>query len=193
MLLASLESSCNRSFTCASSSEVGGRPRPPQAWPPRRPAPGDANGVTTSGGINGGETGQQPSSGPPPTPTDANVGGAAQDPPAAPTADGEEDRPAPPIALQSTAEVDGTAARGDAAADADATPAGDAGISENEAESTRAMDVEATLASIPVEQRARVREALARRRKDQKGPRKLKKPTDDSVKGVGGDGKKPTK
>ncbi len=87
------------------------------------------------------------------------------------------------------------AATGAAAADAcaNAAPGGDADCSESEAESTRAMDVEASLGSIPMEQRARVREILARKRKDQKGPRKLKKAIDDGVKGVGGDGKKPTK
>ncbi len=173
----------------------GGPPTVPAASVTSPPLPaGQANEVTTVEGITGGGTDQQPSGDQSPTPTDANLGGAAHDQPATTTAGAEEVRPPPPIVEQPPAEVDGTAASGGAAAVTGASPTGDADGSESEAESTRAMDVESTLASIPVEQRARVREALARRKKDQKGPRKLKKPPNDEIaKGVGGDGKKPTK
>ncbi len=70
----------------------------------------------------------------------------------------------------------------------------DAHLSGSEAGSdAEDMDIEASMAGIPAEQRGKVREALARRRKQQKSSGKLKKQVDEAVKGVAGDAKKPNK
>ncbi len=55
------------------------------------------------------------------------------------------------------------------------------------------MDIETSLAGIPADQRGRVRDALARKRLQQKPPRKLKKQVDEPCRGVAGDAKKPNK
>ncbi len=80
--------------------------------------------------------------------------------------------------------------------DKDGTQEEDVYISGSEAESALSagdMDIQSSLAAIPPEQRGRVREALARRRQQQKGHRKLKKPVDEAFKGAAGDAKKPFK
>ncbi len=118
--------------------------------------------------------------------------------PAAPVA--EEGATAATEAEGGQAEAAGGAGSGEADPPQPAAPAqaaGDAGPdSDDDAGSTataRDMDIDASLAQVPPESRARVREILLRKRKAAKGPRKLKKAVDDGPKCVGGDAKKPTK